>query len=85
MEFRPITSIRLNSTPPAPKFFSPPGGVNKFPSVIKGEFYNSGDIDAKELIKKLISLNIEVEPCIYINDNPNDFTNLDKAPEIAKA
>jgi hypothetical protein len=53
--------------------------------LIKGEFYNSGDIDAKELIKRLISLNIEVEPCIYINDNPNDFTNIDKAPEIAKA
>ena len=53
--------------------------------LIKGDFYNAGDIDAKELIKKLISLNIEVEPCIYINDNPNDFTNIDKAPEIAKA
>lgn len=56
-----------------------------YDNLIKGEFYNSGDKDAKELINKLISLNIEVELCIYLNDDPNDFSNVDKVPEIAKA
>jgi hypothetical protein len=53
--------------------------------LIKGEFHSPGNLEAKELIKKLLEKNIEVEPCIYINDKPNNFTNVDKVPEIAKA
>lgn len=51
----------------------------------KGNFYNSGDSDAKELIKKLIDNNIEVEIAIYLNDSPNNFENVDKIEDVAKA
>lgn len=53
--------------------------------LIKGELYSPGDIDAKILINRLIEKNIEVELCIYLNDSPNNFENVDKMPEIAKA
>ena len=52
---------------------------------LNGNFYNAGDIDSKELIKKLNNKNIEVELCIYVNDDFDDFTNVEKMPEIAKA
>ena len=51
----------------------------------KGNFYNSGNTDAKELIQTLISKNIEVEIAIYLNDSPNDFSNVEKVEEVAKA
>lgn len=53
--------------------------------LIAGDFYSAGDMEAKELIKRLIEKKIEVELCIYLNDSPNNFANIDKMPEIAKA
>lgn len=53
--------------------------------LLKGELYNTGDIEPKELIKKLIAKNIEVELCIYLNDGVNDFSNVERVPEVAKA
>ena len=37
--------------------------------LIAGDFYSAGDMEAKELIKRLIEKKIEVEPSIYINDD----------------
>ena len=56
-----------------------------YDNLSKGNFFNSGNSDAKELIQNLISQNIEVEPTIYLNDSPNDFTNVEKVEEVAKA
>lgn len=51
----------------------------------KGKFHNAGDSDAKELIQTLISKNIEVEITIYLNDSPNNFDNVEKVEDVAKA
>lgn len=51
----------------------------------QGNFYNPGDTDTKELIQTLISKNIEVEIAIYLNDSPNDFSNVEKVEQVAKA
>ena len=56
-----------------------------YDNLSKGNFYNSGNSDAKELIQTLISKNIEVEPVIYLNDSPNDFSNVEKMESVAKA
>ena len=50
---------------------------------LNGKLSNEGNMDAKELIKKLKEKKIEVELCIYLNDNPDDFENIDKMPEVA--
>ena len=52
---------------------------------INGEMHNAGDIDAKKLIKKLNQKKIDVELCIYLNDKPDNFENVEKMPEIANA
>ena len=51
----------------------------------KGNLYDSGDKDAKLLIQELLSKNIEVEIAIYLNDSPNDFSNVEKMEDVAKA
>ena len=51
----------------------------------QGNLYDSGDTDTKKLIQDLISKNIEVEISIYLNDSPNDFSNVDKVETVAKA
>ena len=53
-------------------------------NLIKGDFYQAGDMEPKLLIQKLIEKNIEVELCMYLNDGVNNFENVDKIPEIAK-
>ena len=52
---------------------------------INGNFHNAGDMDAKELIKKLKEKKIDIELCIYLNDNYDNFENIDKMPEVANA
>ena len=56
-----------------------------YDNLSKGNFYNPGDTDAKGLIQTLISKNIEVEIAIYLNDSPNDFSNVEKVEQVAKA
>jgi hypothetical protein len=51
----------------------------------QGKFHNAGNGDAKELIETLISKGVEVEIAIYLNDSPNDFSNVDKVEIVAKA
>lgn len=51
----------------------------------QGNFYNSGEIDAKRLIQELIDKDIEVEIAIYLNDSPNDFSNVEKVENVARA
>ena len=51
----------------------------------QGKFHNSGNVDAKDLVETLISKGIEVELAIYLNDSPNNFTNVDKVELVAKA
>lgn len=56
-----------------------------YENLINGKLYNTGDIDPKELIQKLISKNIEVELCTYLNDEVDNFENIDKMSNIAKS
>lgn len=53
--------------------------------LLNGNLHSAGDIDAKELIKRITEKKIEVELCIYLNDNPDNFENVEKAPLIAQA
>ena len=52
---------------------------------LNGKLSNEGDMDAKELIKKLKGKKIDVELLINLNDKPDDFTNIDKLPQVANA
>ena len=52
---------------------------------LNGKLSNEGNMDAKELIKKLKEKKIETELCINLNDKPDDFENIDKIPEVANA
>ena len=54
-------------------------------SFLNEKLYNAGDMDAKELIKKLKEKNIDVELCIYLNDKTDNFTNIEKMPDIANS
>ena len=54
-------------------------------SFLNEKLHNAGDMDAKELIKKLKEKNIDVELCIYLNDKPDDFSNIEKMPDIANS
>lgn len=52
---------------------------------LNGELSNEGNMDAKQLIKKLKEKKIDVELCISLNDIPDDFENIDKLPQVANA
>ena len=56
-----------------------------YENLINQEFVNTGDSYPKELIKKIIEKKIEVDLLIYLNDDPNDFANIENMPNIAKA
>ena len=53
--------------------------------LIQGNFHNAGETDAKELIQSLLDMGVEVEPTMYLNDGPNNFANVDKVEDVAKA
>ena len=50
---------------------------------LNGKLSNEGNLDAKELIKRLKEKKVDVELCISLNDKPDNFENIDKLPEIA--
>ena len=52
---------------------------------LNGKLSNEGNLDAKELIKRLREKKVDVELCISLNDKPDNFENIDKLPEIADA
>ena len=51
----------------------------------KGKLHDAGNSDAKQLIENLLKNNVEVEIAIYLNDSPNNFDNVEKVEEVAKA
>ena len=51
----------------------------------KGKLHDAGNSDAKQLIENLLKNNVEVEIAIYLNDSPNNFDNVEKVEDIAKA
>ena len=53
--------------------------------LIKGDFHNAGDSDAKTLMQKLIDMGVEVEATTYLNGKVNNFTSVEKVEEVAKA
>ena len=49
-----------------------------------GNFYNTGDIEPKELLKTLNENNIEVYLSICLNDEVDNFTNVEKILEVCQ-
>ena len=54
-------------------------------NLVNGNFYSAGDSDSKTLVQKLLDMGVEVEPTMYLNDGPNNFANVDKVEDVAKA
>ena len=57
---------------------------NNYDALIAEDFSDSGDTDAKIVMQKLIDMGVEVEPTIYLHNNPNNFDGVTKLEEVAK-
>ena len=52
--------------------------------LVDGNLHSFGDTEAKEVIQTLMSHGVEVEIALYLNDDPNDFSNAKKFKAVAK-
>ena len=55
-----------------------------FEDLQQGNFIKTGETSPNDLIKQLLNNNIEVYLSIYLNDDPDDFSNSEKIPDVVR-
>ena len=56
-----------------------------YSDLVQGNFHDAGQTDANKLIQSLLDMGVEVEPTMYLYDNQDDFSDVDKVEDVAKA